>query len=110
MLLPLAAGALGACAISPQSGAEATLKPTLELRQADGGTVVFQSGQPVPDFGVQPRPRVDLDGLWRFDPAGRLNDTLTFGDRAQTQRLGWSTPGARVGGVRSNRAARRPAR
>jgi beta-galactosidase len=86
LLLLVPAGALGSCAIGSLPGAQATLKPTLELRQADGGTVAFQSGQPVPDFGLQPRPRIDLAGAWRFQPAPRLDDTLTFGDRAQTQR------------------------
>jgi beta-glucuronidase len=82
--------------IAPSAGAQATLKPTLELRQTDSGTVAVQSGQPVPDFGVQPRPRVDLDGPWRFEPAGELNGTLTFGDRAQTQRPLTAEAGARV--------------
>jgi beta-galactosidase len=86
LLLPVLAGALGSCAIGSLPGAQATLRPTLELRQADGGTVAFQSGQPVPDFGLQPRPRIDLVGGWHFQPAPRLDDTLTFGDRAQTQR------------------------
>src|SRR5207302_1543718 len=86
-LLPLVlVAALGGCTIGAPTGAQATLKPTLGLRQADGGTVAYQSGQPVPDFGMQPRPRIELDGPWRFDQAGELNDALTFGDRAETQR------------------------
>jgi beta-glucuronidase len=87
LLLPLVlVAALGGCAIGAPTGAQATLKPTLELRQADGGTVAYQSGQPVPDFGMQPRPRIDLGGPWRFDPADELNGALTFGDRALTRR------------------------
>src|SRR5437660_825181 len=79
-------GALGSCAIGSSQGAQATLKPTLELRHVDGGTVAFQSGQPVPDFGLQPRPRLDLDGAWRFQADSQLDDNLTFGDRSQTLR------------------------
>jgi beta-galactosidase len=81
--LSLLAGALAGCSPGPALGGQATLRPTLELRQVDGGPVVFESGQPVPDFGVQPRPRIDLDGPWRFQ-AAPLDDRLSFGDRRMT--------------------------
>lgn len=58
----------------------ASLKPTLEVRQVDGGLVAFQGGLPVPDFGVHPRPRLSLDGQWRFQ-AVQLDDALSFGER-----------------------------
>lgn len=83
LALALVGGALAACGFV-SSGTQATLRPTLDLRQVDGGLAAFQSGQPVPDFGVQPRTRLDLNGAWRFQPAPALNQALTFGDRAQT--------------------------
>src|SRR2546427_12569285 len=86
MVAIVLAGALGSCAIGSSPSAQATLKPTLELRQEDGGTVAFQAGPPVPDFGLQPRPRLDLDGAWRFQADPQLDDNLTFGDRSQTLR------------------------
>jgi beta-galactosidase len=61
----------------------ATLKPTLDVRQVDGGLVAFQNGQPVPDFGARQRPRITLDGQWRFQTA-QLSDDLSFNDRRQT--------------------------
>jgi beta-galactosidase len=79
--LLLAALFLAACSSDQQP--HATLKPTLEVRQVDGGLVAFQNGQPVPNFGVQPHPRLDLDGAWRFQ-AMQLNDGLSFNDRRQT--------------------------
>ena len=79
--LLLAALFLAACSSEQQP--HATLKPTLEVRQVDGGLVAFQNGQPVPNFGVQPHPRLDLDGAWRFQ-AMQLNDGLSFNDRRQT--------------------------
>ena len=72
---------LAACGNSPRP--HASLKPTLQVRQVDGGLVAFQSGLPVPGFGVQPRPRLNLDGPWRFQ-AMRLDDQLSFGDRQRT--------------------------
>lgn len=80
----MAGAILGACTSGGSKGPQATLKPTLELRQVDGGTVAFQSGQPVPDFGRQPRARIDLDGSWHF-LADTLDDQLTFADRATAQ-------------------------
>jgi beta-glucuronidase len=61
----------------------ATLKPTLEVRQVDGGQVAFQNGQPVPEFGVQQRPRISLDGQWRSQIT-QLDDGISFNDRRQT--------------------------
>jgi beta-galactosidase len=61
----------------------ATLKPTLDVKQVDGGLVAFQNGQPVPDFGARQRPRIALDGQWRFQ-ATQLDDNLSFNDRRQT--------------------------
>jgi hypothetical protein len=86
LLVLVVVGALGSCTIGSFPGTQATLQPTLQLRQVDGGSVAFQAGQPVPDFGMQPRPRIDLAGQWRFQPAARLDQALTFGDRGQTRR------------------------
>jgi beta-galactosidase len=72
---------LAGCGSQPAQ--HATLKPTLEVRQVDGGPVAFQNGQPVPAFGVQPRTRLELDGAWRFQ-ATQLSDSLSFNDRRQT--------------------------
>ncbi|MDQ6774507.1 MAG: hypothetical protein M3024_16260 [Candidatus Dormibacteraeota bacterium] len=80
MMAALTGMALAACVLAAPIQVQAALKPTLELRQADGGLVAYQSGQPVPDFGLQPRPRLELDGVWRFRPQV-LEDALTFGDR-----------------------------
>jgi hypothetical protein len=49
--------------------APAALQPTLSFQQVDGGRVAMQNDQPVPSFGVQPRPRLDLSQGWRFQPA-----------------------------------------
>jgi beta-galactosidase len=94
-LLLVASGSLGACALG-LSTSQASLKPTLELRQADGGTVGFQSGQPVGQYEVQPRPRLDLDGAWRFQPAPALSQALTLGDRGQTRQGLQAEAGART--------------
>ena len=75
MLAGLLVAASAACS-SPLPG-EARLRPTLEVRQVDGGIVSFQSGQPVPSFGPQPRERIDLDGSWRFQPAA-LDPDVSF--------------------------------
>ena len=77
----LACGALQAttACTAPPSG-QAHLRPTLEVRQADGGQVVFEQGRPVPTFSPQPRDGIDLDGLWHFQPA-TLDPGLTFSGR-----------------------------
>ena len=83
------AAALAAAALLPLAGCtsgqqpHATLRPTLEVRRVDGGLVAFQGGLPVPEFGFQPRPRLELDGPWRFD-ATQLDDGLSLGDRRRT--------------------------
>src|SRR5215472_13623915 len=71
--------AIGAC--GPNNVNPAGLPTTLEFQSVDGGRVAMQNGQPVPDFGFQPRPRLDLDSGWRFQPAD-LNDELTFEPRS----------------------------
>jgi beta-galactosidase len=81
MALLVASLCLLAC--SSTQPTHATLKPTLDIRQVDGGLVAFQNGQPVPDFEIQQRPRVSLNGQWRFQ-ASQLSDTLSFNDRRQT--------------------------
>jgi beta-glucuronidase len=70
--------AAGACSGSPPG--QARLRPTLEVRQVDGGQVAYEQGQPVPTFDQQPRTRMDLSGTWRFQEAS-LDDPLTFADR-----------------------------
>jgi beta-galactosidase len=81
MALLVASLCLLAC--SSTQPTQATLRPTLEVRQVDGGLVAFQNGQPVPDFEIQQRPRISLNGQWRFQ-ASQLSDTLSFNDRRQT--------------------------
>jgi beta-galactosidase len=68
----------GAQTISP-----AGLPPTLGFQLVDGGRVAMQSGQPVPTFGIQPRPRLDLSSGWRFQAAD-LNEEMSFAPRKQT--------------------------
>jgi hypothetical protein len=75
--------AAGACS-GPAPG-QARLRPTLELRQVDGGQVAYEQGQPVPTFDPQPRTRIDLSGTWRFQEAA-LDDALTFADRGSGAR------------------------
>ena len=58
----------------------AALEPTLGFQLVNGGRVAMESGQPVPDFGYQPRPRLDLSSGWLFQPAD-LNGELTFEPR-----------------------------
>src|SRR5262245_18615153 len=59
----------------------AGLAPTLGFQLVDGGRVAMQSGQPVPDFGFQNRPRIDVDKGWRFQRAN-LDADLIFTPRA----------------------------
>jgi beta-galactosidase len=82
-LMALVVGTLCLIGCSSNHQPPATLKATLEVRQMAGGLVAFQNGQPVPDFGVQQRPRLALDGSWRFQ-AAQLDDRLSFNDRRQT--------------------------
>ena len=58
-----------------------TLPPTLALEDVGGVRVAMQNGMPVPDFGWQPRPRINLDGEWRTE-AATLDADLTMTDRS----------------------------
>ncbi|HSR25852.1 MAG TPA: glycoside hydrolase family 2 TIM barrel-domain containing protein, partial [Candidatus Eisenbacteria bacterium] len=78
LLLGGALLASAACSSSPPG--QARLRPSLELRQADGGQVAYELGQPVPTFDLEPRARIDLSGVWRFQPAP-LDAGLSFADR-----------------------------
>jgi beta-galactosidase len=60
-----------------------SLAPTLEIVETRGLLVPVQSGTPVPTFSWQPRPRLELDGRWRFEAAD-LDAELTMGDRDRT--------------------------
>jgi beta-glucuronidase len=64
LVLAVAAVAIGSCVPRTDPG---DLEPTLTLRDVDGGRVAFQNGIPVPSFNFQPRPRIDLGGLWRAE-------------------------------------------
>src|SRR5438270_8127005 len=79
LMLPLAAAA---CSLVP-SGGRADLAPTLSFQDEPGGPVAFQSGQPVPTFDRQPRPSLQLDGKWRFDPE-RVDTALSLADRKRS--------------------------
>jgi beta-galactosidase len=80
----VAVAVLGACSIGQtQDISPSSLPPTLSFQQADGGRVAMQNGQPVPSFGEQPRPRLDLTQGWRFEPAA-LSEDLTFQPRQQS--------------------------
>ena len=83
--LALAVATLSLAAVS-SCGANVTpagLPPTLGFQLVDGGRVAMQSGQPVPNFGYQPRPRLDLNKDWRFDRAN-LDAELTFTPRTES--------------------------
>jgi beta-glucuronidase len=58
------AAPLGACVPAASAG---QLKPTLTTTAVRGGEVAMQDGMPVPSFGFQGRPRIDLNGSWRVD-------------------------------------------
>jgi beta-galactosidase len=77
-------GAITSCSLAgvPEI-APAGLPPTLGFQLVDGGRVAMQSGQPVPSFGRQPRPRLDLDTGWRFQ-AANLNDDMSLAPRSQS--------------------------
>jgi beta-glucuronidase len=76
LLLPVAAAG---CSLVPAAG-HASLAPTLSFQDQPGGSVAFQSGQPVPTFDRQPRLRADLNGTWRFDAQALATD-LSLTDR-----------------------------
>jgi beta-galactosidase len=71
---------LGAAACSSPAPGQARLRPSFELRQVDGGQVGYELGQPVPTFDPQPRARIDLSGIWRFQ-AAPVDERLSFADR-----------------------------
>jgi beta-galactosidase len=73
----VAALLLGGCLPNGEIG---TLAPTLTISEAGGLSVAMQNGAPVPSFTWQPRPRLDLDGRWRMEPAD-LDVDLTMRDR-----------------------------
>jgi beta-galactosidase len=85
MAAALLAVVAGACTTPLPS--ESRLRPTLNVRQVDGGLVAYQSGQPVPSFGPQPRERIDLDGSWRFQPAA-LDPDLSFAPQGDARQRG----------------------
>ena len=64
---------VAACSFIP-AGGRGDLPPTLSFQDEPGGSVAFQSGQPVPTFDWQPRLRAELDGTWRFDPEPLATD------------------------------------
>src|ERR1051326_131284 len=76
-------GAVSSCGINNVN--PAGLATTLGYQSVDGGRVAMQNGQPVPDFGYQPRPRLDLNSGWHFQPA-RLDSQLTFEPRSVSLR------------------------
>ncbi len=76
----LAVVLLGGCL---PAGNVASLAPTLTLTDVGGASVAMQNGVPVPSFGWQPRPRLELDGEWRVERAN-LDATLSMGDRGTT--------------------------
>ena len=76
----LSLGGLSSCGASITP---AGLEPTLGFQIVDGGRVAMQSGQPVPSFSFQHRPRLDLTSGWRFQPAD-LSEALSFAPRSQS--------------------------
>ncbi len=79
LLLPL--GAAG-CSLVP-AGAPSDLAPSLSFKDEPGGSVAFESGQPVPTFDHEPRLRADLNGTWRFD-GEPLSTSLSLTDRKRS--------------------------
>ncbi|HSS92609.1 MAG TPA: glycoside hydrolase family 2 TIM barrel-domain containing protein [Candidatus Dormibacteraeota bacterium] len=81
--MAVALSGLAACSFgSTNSISPAGLPPTLNFQLVDGGRVAMQDGQPVPSFGRQPRPRLDLNSGWRFQSAD-LNENMSFAPRSQ---------------------------
>src|SRR3989475_681562 len=84
LVMAVAVGGLVSCSFgSGTSISAAGLAPTLNFQLVDGGRVAMQSGQPVPTFSWQPRPRLDLNSGWRFQPAN-LDDEMSFAPRRQS--------------------------
>jgi beta-galactosidase/beta-glucuronidase len=84
--LAVAIGSLSLVTLSAcgASVTPAALAPTLDFQIVDGGRVAMQNGQPVPSFGYQPRPRLDLNAGWRFQSAP-LNEALSFEPRNEAR-------------------------
>jgi hypothetical protein len=74
-LLPLVGAG---CFPQPVSG---SLAPTLTMQSVSNGQIAVQDGIAVPTFDFQPRPRLDLDGLWRWQRAS-LDTDLSLTDRS----------------------------
>jgi beta-galactosidase len=75
VLLPLLASG---CFAQPAPG---SLAPTLTLQSESNGQIAMQDGIAVPTFDFQPRPRLDLDGGWRWQRA-TLDPNLSLTDRS----------------------------
>ncbi len=76
LILPVV---VAACTLVPSAG-QGDLTPTLAFQDEPGGPVAFEAGQPVPTFDREPRPRIDLNGTWKFDPQP-LDSNLSLSDR-----------------------------
>jgi beta-galactosidase len=78
--LPLLSVLVGACQAERYQPSQ--LPTTLRFVGVDRGRVAVQDGIPVPTFTDQPaRPRLDLGGDWRFQPAP-LDQRLSFEPRS----------------------------
>jgi beta-galactosidase len=58
-----------------------SLAPTLTMQSVSNGQIAVQDGIAVPTFDFQPRPRLDLDGPWRWE-AVSLDTDLSLTDRS----------------------------
>ncbi|HEX5039677.1 MAG TPA: glycoside hydrolase family 2 TIM barrel-domain containing protein [Candidatus Limnocylindria bacterium] len=63
------------------AGTVGTLAPTLSIADQGDVAIAIQNGMPVPDFGWQPRPRLDLDEGWLVERTD-LDPELTMADRS----------------------------
>jgi beta-galactosidase len=84
LVMAVVLSGLASCSLGSASSISAAgLPSTLSFQLVDGGRVAMQNGQPVPSFGVQPRPRLDLKTGWRFQVAN-LDDTMSFAPRKES--------------------------
>jgi len=84
LVMAVVVGGLAACSLGSASSISAAgLAPTLSFQLVDGGRVAMQSGQPVPGFGREPRPRLDLSSGWRFQ-AANLDEEMSFAPRRES--------------------------
>jgi beta-glucuronidase len=88
-------GSLVGCAPAVHLG---SLPPTLQLQDAEGGSVAIQNGIPVRTFEYQPRPRIELGGDWKvereqFDADLSLTDRHDALGEIVTQARGRERPG-----------------